>query len=172
MYLWSNLSVSMYIIPMPEELIALTLNNIIDSRGFLNDTASGCWQVVSVWYKEKLMFLLTKKSTVQNCLYACKSWCKCIYQYQCSVSYRNASLNFHRNNINSIWKLWINLQNHMGFAWTYLVLSHFGTFMCSMSSPISPELVLFPDFWVSNIPRYFCFASLRVKADECSANLF
>ena len=24
--------------------------------------------------------------------------------------------------------------------------------------PISPELVLFPDFWVSNIPRYFCFA--------------
>ena len=27
-----------------------------------------------------------------------------------------------------------------------------------MSKPISPELVLFPDFWVSNIPRYFCFA--------------
>ena len=27
-----------------------------------------------------------------------------------------------------------------------------------MSRPISPELVLFPDFWVSNIPRYFCFA--------------
>ena len=26
-----------------------------------------------------------------------------------------------------------------------------------MSRPISPELVLFPDFWVSNIPRYFCF---------------
>ena len=23
---------------------------------------------------------------------------------------------------------------------------------------ISPELVLFPDFWVLNIPRYFCFA--------------
>ena len=23
---------------------------------------------------------------------------------------------------------------------------------------ISPELVLFPDFWVSNIPWYFCFA--------------
>ena len=23
--------------------------------------------------------------------------------------------------------------------------------------PISPELDLFPDFWVSNIPRYFCF---------------
>ena len=27
-----------------------------------------------------------------------------------------------------------------------------------MSKPISPELVLFPDFWVSNTPRYFCFA--------------
>ena len=26
-----------------------------------------------------------------------------------------------------------------------------------MSRPISPELVLYPDFWVSNIPRYFCF---------------
>ena len=27
-----------------------------------------------------------------------------------------------------------------------------------MSRPISPELVLFPDCWVSNIPRYFCLA--------------
>ena len=26
-----------------------------------------------------------------------------------------------------------------------------------MLRPISPELVLFPDFWISNIPRYFCF---------------
>ena len=26
-----------------------------------------------------------------------------------------------------------------------------------MWRPMSPELVLFPDFWVSNIPRYFCF---------------
>ena len=24
--------------------------------------------------------------------------------------------------------------------------------------PISPELVLLPDFWVSNFPQYFCFA--------------
>ena len=29
--------------------------------------------------------------------------------------------------------------------------------------PISPELVLFPDFWVSNIPRYFCFSLLARK---------
>ena len=27
-----------------------------------------------------------------------------------------------------------------------------------MLRPISPELVLFPDFWVSSIHRYFCFA--------------
>ena len=27
-----------------------------------------------------------------------------------------------------------------------------------MSRPISPELVLSPDFWVSNTPRYFSFA--------------
>ena len=27
-----------------------------------------------------------------------------------------------------------------------------------MLRPISPELVLFSDFWVSNIPQYFCFA--------------
>ena len=26
-----------------------------------------------------------------------------------------------------------------------------------MLRPMSPELVLFLDFWVSNIPRYFCF---------------
>ena len=29
-----------------------------------------------------------------------------------------------------------------------------------MSKPISPELVLFPDFSVSNIPRYFSFADI------------
>ena len=28
-----------------------------------------------------------------------------------------------------------------------------------MSRPISPELVLSPDFWISNTPRYFSFAS-------------
>ena len=28
-----------------------------------------------------------------------------------------------------------------------------------MSRPISPELVLSPDFWISNIPRYLSFAS-------------
>ena len=41
-----------------------------------------------------------------------------------------------------------------------------GTWSCAtlglacvlMSRPIFPELVLFPNFWVSNIPRYFCFA--------------
>ena len=27
-----------------------------------------------------------------------------------------------------------------------------------MSRPVSPELVLSPDFWISNIPRYFSFA--------------
>ena len=27
-----------------------------------------------------------------------------------------------------------------------------------MSRPIAPDFVLFPDSWVSNIPRYFCFA--------------
>ena len=31
-----------------------------------------------------------------------------------------------------------------------------------MLRPISPELVLSPDFWVSNIPRYFCFCFSRV----------
>ena len=31
-----------------------------------------------------------------------------------------------------------------------------------MSRPTSPELVLFPDFWVSNIPRYFCFSFICI----------
>ena len=35
-----------------------------------------------------------------------------------------------------------------------------------ISRPISPELVLFPDFWVSNIPRNFCFALNTVVFDN------
>ena len=31
-----------------------------------------------------------------------------------------------------------------------------------MLRPISPELVMFPDLWVSNIPRYFCFCLKRI----------
>ena len=34
-----------------------------------------------------------------------------------------------------------------------------------MSRPISPELVLTPDFWISNIPRYFSFA-LRKHTED------
>ena len=32
-----------------------------------------------------------------------------------------------------------------------------------MSRPIYPELVLFPDFWISNTPRYFSFALFLLK---------
>ena len=32
-----------------------------------------------------------------------------------------------------------------------------------MSRPISPELVLSPDFWISNTPRYFSFAHNQLK---------
>ena len=39
----------------------------------------------------------------------------------------------------------------------HLVLSHFRTCKCLILRPISPELVFSPDFWVSNIPQYFCF---------------
>ena len=35
-----------------------------------------------------------------------------------------------------------------------------------MSRPISPELVLSPDFWISNTPRYFSFAF----RNNCSKN--
>ena len=38
----------------------------------------------------------------------------------------------------------------------HLILSPFGRACVLMSRPISPELVLFPDFWTLNIPRYFC----------------
>ena len=34
----------------------------------------------------------------------------------------------------------------------------FGLACVLMSRQIFPELVLFPNFWVSNFPRYFCFA--------------
>ena len=39
----------------------------------------------------------------------------------------------------------------------HLVLSDFGNCKCSNVETTSPVLVLFPDFWVSNIPRSFCF---------------
>ena len=32
-----------------------------------------------------------------------------------------------------------------------------------MLRPISPELVLFLDFWVTNIPRYFCFCFINLN---------
>ena len=41
-----------------------------------------------------------------------------------------------------------------------------------MSRLISPELVLFPDFWVSNIPRYFCFAFKNISVRTFSGSLF
>ena len=39
-------------------------------------------------------------------------------------------------------------------TWSCLTL---GLASVLMLRPISPELVLFPVFWLSNIPRYFCF---------------
>ena len=47
-----------------------------------------------------------------------------------------------------------------------------------MSRPISPELVLFPDFWVSNIPRYFSFTfkvqqlPLTCFTTKCNIQMF
>ena len=42
-----------------------------------------------------------------------------------------------------------------------LVLSNFGTWFGLMLWPISPEFVMSPDFWVSNISRYFCFTFIE-----------
>ena len=41
-----------------------------------------------------------------------------------------------------------------------------------MLRPISPELVLFPDFWVSNIPRYFCFLLWNTNFDAVVLNAY
>ena len=49
----------------------------------------------------------------------------------------------------------------------HLDLSHVGSCKRSNLETISPELVLFPDFWVLNVPRYFCF-SLNVRRDSYS----
>ena len=48
-------------------------------------------------------------------------------------------------------------------TWSCLTL---GLLCVLMSRPISPELVLSPDFWISNIPRYFSFA-LVGRANKC-----
>ena len=76
-----------------------------------------------------------------------------------------------------IWALWPNLTFYLilwGFHRTFATgaacqqrtLTPPDTWSCPtlglacvlMSRPISPELFLFPDLWVSNIPRYFFFA--------------
>ena len=78
-----------------------------------------------------------------------------------------------------IWTLWPNLtfyQIVQGFHRTYATgaacqqrtLTPPDTWSCPtlglacvlMSRPISPELVLSPDFWISNTSRYFSFASV------------
>ena len=58
-----------------------------------------------------------------------------------------------------------------GVACQQRTLTHSDTWSCPclghacvlMSRPISPEIVLFPDFWVSNIPWYFSFAWPTVR---------
>ena len=49
------------------------------------------------------------------------------------------------------------MQTEEAYSSGHLALSNIVTSMCSNVRPISPELVLFLDFWVSNIPRSFCF---------------
>ena len=46
----------------------------------------------------------------------------------------------------------------------HLVLSHFGTCMSSNVETILSWNCLFSDFWVSNIPHYFCFPWLHVPS--------
>ena len=77
-----------------------------------------------------------------------------------------------------IWTLLLNLTFYLivqgfhrtyatGAAWQQRTLTPPDTWSCPtlglacvlMSRPISPELVLSPDFWISNTPRYFSFAS-------------
>ena len=52
------------------------------------------------------------------------------------------------------------------YSFRHLVLSHFGLACVLMLRQMSPELVLFPDIWVSNIPRYFYFTLLRLLEVE------
>ena len=40
-----------------------------------------------------------------------------------------------------------------------------------MSRPISPKLVLSPDFWISNIPRYFSFAPSNPRLHDAVPRL-
>ena len=49
-------------------------------------------------------------------------------------------------------------------TWSCLTL---GLACVLMSRPISPELVLSPDFWISNTPRYF-----STEAEKCHIKIF
>ena len=46
----------------------------------------------------------------------------------------------------------------------YALRPTYGLASVLMLRPMSPELVLLPDFWVSNIPRWFCFCFIAKKA--------
>ena len=66
-----------------------------------------------------------------------------------------------------------------GAACQQRTLTHPDTWSCPtlglasvlMLRPMSPELVLCPDFWVSNIPRYFCFC-LWKSMKRCTQRAF
>ena len=56
----------------------------------------------------------------------------------------------------------------------HLVLSHFGTCMCSYVETNLSWVVLSPDFWILNIPRYFSFASYIAQltdVDKSTSNV-
>ena len=49
----------------------------------------------------------------------------------------------------------------------YIGVGHLSELVFLMSRPISPEFVMFPDFWVSNIPRHFSSTRCLLKPIGC-----
>ena len=94
---------------------------------------------------------------LSGCVPRVPSYCVYISQLVRCTRCCTSGFDFHSKNLQITSKLLISTQ---GYTWSCPTL---GLACVLMSRPISPELVLSPDFWISNTPRYFSFAYHKLR---------
>ena len=72
-------------------------------------------------FSQNNLVIFQKFHRVQNCLYACKSWCECIFKNQCSVSHHWF---FHRNDKCGHLEQFCRKCVYFHFQLTYLVCAN------------------------------------------------
>ena len=94
---------------------------------------------------------------LHNIIEQCKEWQRQLYVN--FVDFEKAFDSIHRDSFWNILRHYDIPSKLVQLIKSVLTTSSptLGLASVLMLRPISPELVLYPDFWVSNIPRYFCF---------------